>query len=80
MKQDFFNHMLSKIKNNDEVEILTDQQSLAVKGGGCTCKKGGYVSCTGTYDQNGDNNGGDNGDTTVDPTIELPKDLGFTHP
>lgn len=75
MKKEFFSQMLSKFETSKEVEILTDPQTRALKGGGCTCKKGGYVSCENGYSQGGGNSGGDT-TTTIDPTIQVPK-LGF---
>jgi len=70
MKKEFFNTMLSKFETSNEVEILTDPQTRALKGGGCTCKKGGYVSCNTNNDSGGNTGGGT--DTTIDPTITVP--------
>lgn len=47
------------------MEILTDPQTRALKGGGCTCKKGGYVSCNTNNDSGGNTGGGT--DITIDP-------------
>lgn len=73
MKKEFFNQMLSKLDTASDVEILTDPQARALKGGGCTCKKGGYVNCSGGYNQGGGGNSGGGTTTTIDPTIQLPK-------
>jgi|GEM_PF-7118951 len=72
MKKEFFNQMFSNLETSNEVEVLTNPKARTLKGGGCTCKKGGYVNCSGGYSQDGDNSGG-NTNTTIDPTVQVPK-------
>lgn len=70
--------MFEKFETSEEVEILTDPQTRALKGGGCSCKNSGsnYVSCTGSYSPDtttgGDTNNGGDTNTTIDPTIKVP--------
>lgn len=63
--------MFEKFETSEEVEILTDPQTRALKGGGCTCKKTDSFSCNGYND-----NDTSDDDTTI--TIGVPKlTLGF---
>lgn len=54
MKKLFFKEMLSDLETTSDVEVLTEDNMSSLKGGGCTCKRGGYTNNCGTYTSSDD--------------------------